>query len=84
MHFTRTEVRTAMQRLIKAHASYFEVSAKLVRALEAEKTQGRPEGSKSTLDILYEQSKAQTRLLKEMQNILPQVLPPDNAPNNVE
>jgi len=79
-----TEVRTAMQRLIKAHVSYFEFSAKLVKALEAEKTQGRPEGSKSTLDILYEQSKAQTKLLNEMQNILPQVLPPDNAPNNVE
>lgn len=79
-----TEVHTAMKMLIKAHASYFEFSAKLVRALEAEKTQGRPKGAESILDILYEQSKAQTRLLNEMQNILPQALPPDNAPNNVE
>lgn len=79
-----TEVHMAMKKLIKAHASYFEFSAKLVRALEAEKTQGRTKGTESILDILYEQSKAQTRLLNEMQNILPQALPPDNAPNNVE
>lgn len=79
-----TEVHTAMKMLLKAHASYFEFSAKLVRALEAEKTQGRPKGAENILDILYEQSKAQTRLLNEMQNILPQAFSPDNTPNNVK
>ena len=79
-----SEVRTAMQRLIKAHASYFEFSAKLVRALEAERTQVKPESSKDILDILYKQCEAQKKLLNEMQNILPKVMPPDNAPNNVE
>ena len=79
-----SEVRTAMKRLIKAHASYFEFSAKLVRALEAERTQVKPDSSKNMLDILYKQSEAQKKLLNEMQNILPKVMPPDNAPNNVE
>jgi DNA repair exonuclease SbcCD ATPase subunit len=79
-----SEVRTAMRKLIKAHASYFEFSAKLVRALEAEKTQVRPDSSKNMLDILYKQSEAQKKLLNEMQNILPKVRLPDNAPNNVE
>ncbi len=79
-----SEVRTAMQRLIKAHASYFEFSAKLVRALEAERTQVEPKSSKDILDILYKQSEAQKKLLNEMQNILPKVMPSDNAPNNVE
>ena len=78
-----SDVRTAMQRLIKAHASYFEFSAKLVRALEAEKTQVRPDSSKNILDILYKQGEAQKKLLNEMQNILPKVMPPDYAPNNV-
>lgn len=79
-----SEVRTAMQRLIKAHASYFEFSAKLVKELEAERTQVRLDSSKNMLDILYKQSEAQKKLLNEMQNILPKLMPPDNAPNNVE
>jgi hypothetical protein len=65
------DIRTAMQRLIMAHAIFAKGSDDLIAALEAEKTEGESKGSESVyLSILYEQRKAQQRLLKEMQILL--------------
>jgi hypothetical protein len=80
-----TEVRVGMQRLIQAHASYFNVNAKLIKSLEADVTKGiSNESKKMLLYILSEQQKAKEKLLNEMQKFLPDVSPLDNAPNNVE
>jgi hypothetical protein len=65
------DIRTAMQRLIEAHEIFVKGSADLIAALEAEKAEGQSQGSESVyLSILYEQRKAQQRLLKEMQTLL--------------
>ena len=65
------DIRTAMQRLIGAHEISVKASADLIAALEAEKAEGESQGSESVyLSILYEQRKAQQRLLKEMQALL--------------
>lgn len=65
------DIRTAMQRLIGAHEISVKASADLIAALEAEKAEGESKGSESVyLSILYEQRKAQQRLLKEMQTLL--------------
>lgn len=65
------DTRTAMERLVEAHAILVKGGADLIAALEAGKTEGDAEGSESVyLTILYEQRKAQTRLLKELQVLL--------------
>jgi hypothetical protein len=65
-----TDIRTAMQRLIEAHAFFVKGGADLIAALEAEKEEGKAGTEGVYLGILYEQRKAQQRLLKEMQVLL--------------
>lgn len=65
-----TDIRTAMQRLIEAHAFFVKGGTDLIAALEAEKAEGKAGAGSVYLGILYEQRKAQKRLLKEMQSLL--------------
>ena len=67
------DTRAAMQRLVEAHEFFVKGGADLIAALEAEKADGDAKGSENVyLSILYEQRKAQTRLLKEMHDLLMQ------------
>ena len=65
-----TDIRTAMQRLLEAHAFFVKGGMDIIAALEAEKAAGKEGVEGVYLGILYEQRKAQQRLLQDMQTLL--------------
>jgi formylglycine-generating enzyme required for sulfatase activity len=83
-----SDVRTAIQRLIEAHEFFVSDSAKIIEAFGIEMTQEERESQDvAYLFILYEQRKAQIRLLNEIKNVLSsdkngeQILPTYGAPS---